>query len=215
MKKAKRIVRAEDPSTDTTTTTTEIMLSEPNDILRNNGIYYITGEIDVGSLLAIQQDILVKHLNPQWNNDIQLIINSTGGETAEAWALVDLLNFIRMDVRTIGLGCCASMGAILLASGTPGKRLIAPNTSVMIHGAFLAGFGGNTQQMATVMKDISQEFERHLQFWTTHSKYKTKGEIEKHFLDGFDKFMTAEEALGHGVVDLMVSTKPVAKKGKR
>lgn len=182
--------------------------------LRNKGIYYITGSIEEDSLLEIHQDILLKHLTSEWRDDIQLVINSPGGYVSEMWALVDLLDWIRLDVRTTGLGYCCSAGAILLAVGTPGKRIVAPNTSIMIHGAN-AYMEGNKQQLVAGMKDVNQEYQRMVNFWLAHSKYKSENEVKKRLLDGFDKYLTPEEALNHGIVDVIIGKPSELKKPPR
>ena len=88
----------------------EFVYTDAEDALRNAGIYYITGEIDTDSLLAIHQDILAKHIDPSWRNrEIQLVINSIGGEVSEGWMFLDLLDFVRMDVRTVGMGEICSL----------------------------------------------------------------------------------------------------------
>jgi ATP-dependent Clp protease protease subunit len=204
--------KGEGPSDDPSTSLEISIASEPSETLTKKGIYYLSGEIESGSFSTISQDILSKHLDPKWKDDIQLIINSPGGETSEAWALIDLLDWVRMDVRTIGMGMCCSMGAILLASGTPGKRTVTPNCSIMIHGASISWAAGNQQQIATVVKDMTNEFNRHIRFWINHSKYLSKEEIEKKFLSGFDNWFTAEEALKHGIVDHMIDTKMFKKR---
>ena len=172
--------------------------------LRQKGIYYITGDIEPGSLLEIHQDILLKHLDPKWSDDIQLIINSCGGETGEGWALVDLLDWVKMDISTTGLGMCASMGAVLLSCGTPGKRTVGKNTSIMVHGAYIGGVDGNYQQLIAATIDMKHEFDRAVNFWQEHSCYKTEEEIKKFFLNGFDHYWTPEEALAHGIIDTIV-----------
>lgn len=173
--------------------------------LKKKGIYYITGLIDTGDLVEIQQDVLLKHLDPKWTEDIQLIINSCGGEVAEGWALIDLLKYIKMDVRTVGLGECQSLGACLLAAGTLGKRVAAPNCSIMIHGCWTDGYiKGNKDEMVAQMKWVHQEHARDIRFWIEHSKYTTPKQIEKAFLNGKDQYLTPKEALRHKIIDGIV-----------
>jgi ATP-dependent Clp protease protease subunit len=186
-----------------------------NELLKHHGIYYITGEIEAGGLLEIQQDILIKHLDPNWKDDVQLIINSPGGESCEGWALVDLLDWVKMDVKTVGIGQVCSLGAILVACGTPGKRALTRNSSMMIHGASTYGVGGNVQQLATHMKDMEIEFEKSLRFWSEHSKYKTKEEVKSVFLNGLDVYLTPEDAVGHGVIDVIINQKIIPKPRKK
>jgi ATP-dependent Clp protease protease subunit len=177
--------------------------NNPEEKLKERGIYYITGEIEEGSLLEIQQDILLKHLDLEWKDDVQLIINSPGGEIYETWALLDLLAWIRMDVRTTGLGLCGSAGACLVACGTPGKRALAHNATMMIHGPYLE-MGGNVPQLAANMSAAYKEYERDLRFWVRHSKYHTTEDIKKHFLNGIDTYLSADEAKKHGVIDHII-----------
>lgn len=196
--------------------------SNASDKLQQQGIYYITGQIDTNSLLEIQQDILLKHMTPSWNQDIQLIINSVGGSIPEGNAFIDLLDWIRMDVRTVAMGWCASMGACLACCGTPGKRLVSPSASIMIHGAQW-GIWGTRHDIAVIAKEMEREHLREIAFWIKHSKYKTQEEIEKHFLHGtYDVFMSAQEALQHGIFDGIIGqeiNKPinteVTKKNKK
>ena len=113
----------------------EFVYTDSEDYLRNSGIYYITGEIDTDSLLGYHQDILAKEIDPKWRNkDIQLIINSIGGEVSEGWMLIDLIDYVRMDVRTVGMGEICSLGTMLVAAGTKGKRSCSANCSLMVHG---------------------------------------------------------------------------------
>jgi ATP-dependent Clp protease protease subunit len=175
--------------------------------LYDKGIYYLTGQVESNSLLEIHQDILLKHLDPTWNDDIQLIVNSVGGDTSEGWALIDLLDWVRMDIRTTGIGICASLGAMFLASGTPGKRVAARNLSLMVHGASIEGLGGNYPQLVCAKKDMELEYGRMLRFWVEHSKYMSEEEVKKLFLDGFDHWISPEEALAHNIIDFIIPKK--------
>jgi len=185
-----------------------------NEQLRSKGIYYITDFIgnDNESWLDIHQDILLKHLNPTWQDDIQLIINSPGGYVSTGWALIDLLNWIRMDIRTIALGCCASLGACLACCGTLGKRFAAPNVELMIHGARLGHAEGNLHEMITITEAMRKEQEKDIQFWLSKSKYKTREQIISNFLNGQDQYFTAKEALSHGIIDGIIGENKTNKK---
>src|SRR5579863_965062 len=96
------------------------------DLLKAGGVYYITGSIEEDSLKAIHQNVLLKHLaGPKlWKQDLTFVVNSTGGSIDETNGLLDLLANIRMDIRTVGLGTCASAGAMLVCAGTKGKRTV-------------------------------------------------------------------------------------------
>ena len=111
------------------------LATNPEEELRERGIYYIFEEITQALLKPIHQDILLKHCSPSWSDKrgITLIINSPGGELDPVWGLIDLLDFIRMPVTTLAMGSCASGATLLLASGTIKRRIIAANTTSMVH----------------------------------------------------------------------------------
>lgn len=186
----------------------------PGLALKNKGIYYITGGIFEDSLLEIHQDILLKHLDPTWNDDIQIIVNSVGGYSSEGWAFIDLLDWIKMDIRTVGLGDCSSLGAMILASGTPGKRQGSKNLSVMIHGAWIGDLSGNINQLVAQMKSVQDEHNRMIRFWIERSKYKNEEQIKKEFLTGVDQYFTAQEALSHGIIDNIIEPRKKIRKKK-
>lgn len=179
---------------------------DAQDELRKKGIYYITGDIESDSLLEIHQDILNKHVTTRWKKDVQLVINSLGGECAEGWMMIDLLDYVRMDVVTIGMGENCSLAAMLLAAGTPGKRFAARNMSLMIHG-FSTSLWGTKRDLDDYRRFVDQEHKREVDFWLRCSKLKTAEEVEKKFLDGRDHWISAEEALELGVIDELVSSK--------
>jgi len=187
-------------------------LSSSSEELKERGVYYVSGEIEEGSLREIQEDMLLKHLDPEWTDDVTIIVNSVGGSVPETWALIDLMDWVRFDVRTTGLGLCASAGACILAAGTQGKRIAAQNCSIMIHGMSDVLFG-NAQQIVAQQKYVKDEHEKDIQFWIKHSKYTNREEIEQYFLQGLDVYLTAKEALEHGVVDyIQISKKESARK---
>ena len=178
----------------------EFVYTDSEDSLRSAGIYYITGEIDTDSLLAYNQDMLAKHQDKRWRNkDIQLIINSIGGEVSEGWMLIDVMDYIRMNVKTIAMGEVCSLGTMLVAAGTPGKRVASANCSFMVHG-FSMSMSGSRQALIDTMGFVEREHEREIQFWTRVSNL-DRARVEKLFLDGRDHYFTPQEALEIGIVD--------------
>lgn len=179
------------------------LLDTPDDaILQQLGVYYIFGSIEEGSLKPIHQNVLLKHLSgpKSWKGDLVFIINSGGGSVDETNALLDLLSNIRMDVRTVGLGTCASAAACLLAAGTHGKRTIGATTKVMIH-CYSWGTYGKHHDLVAVRHIQNSFYDDEVKFWIKHSKYKTKKDVEKYLLKKEDVWLTAKEALKHGIVD--------------
>ncbi len=175
---------------------------EDEQILKSAGIYYIYGEIQQDGLKDLHQSILVKHfLGPKhFNQDIVLIINSPGGSVDASNALLDLLSNIRMDIRTVGVGTCASAAAMLLASGTKGKRVIGESTSVMIHPYSWYAIGKHQELVAH--RDIQNAtYKQEVDFWIKHSKFKTQKDVEKYLLRKEDTWLTPKQALKYGIVD--------------
>ena len=150
--------------------------------LRRRGIYYITGMIESGDLVDIQQDMLLKHLTGWNGGDIQIVINSCGGDSTEGWGLIDMMNWVRMDIRTLVLGEASSLGSMILASGTPGKRAAAPNATIMIHAPWITHMAGSKPELVAQMKDVVQEHERSEKLWLHCSKYTTAAQVRKHLL---------------------------------
>lgn len=192
----------------------EFVYTDSEDYLRNNGIYYITGEIDIDSLLGYHQDLVAKDMDPKWRNkDIQFIINSIGGEVSEGWMLIDMMDNIRMDVRTVGMGEVCSLGTMLVAAGTKGKRCCSANCSLMVHG-FSMSMSGSRQKLVDTMGFVEREHEREIKFWVERSNL-NRADVEKLFLDGRDHYFTPQEALELGIVDSVVDSFSPALEPKR
>ncbi len=175
---------------------------EEETFLKSAGIYYLYGEIERGGLKDLHQSIMMKHfLGPKhFNQDIVLVINSPGGDADETNGLLDLLSNIRMDIRTVGVGQCASAGAVLLAAGTKGKRIIGESTMVMIH-TYSWGAFGKHQELVAHRDAQNAYYKQEIDFWIKHSKFKTQKEVEKYLLRKEDTWLTAKQALKYGIVD--------------
>lgn len=167
--------------------------------LARMGIYRIQGYIKPGSLDYIQRDILLQHAKGR-QKEIQLVINSPGGDVDETWALIDLLSYTRQPIRTLGMGCCGSAAACILACGD--HRMVLENTAIMIHGATGSAYG-NYQQIKADIKGIRDDFNRDIIFWTRHSNL-NKAKIMRKLLNGRDNWFTATEALTLGVIDEII-----------
>jgi len=131
------------------------------------------------------------------SKDIDLYINSPGGHIDAGLAIYDTMQFIKSDVRTICVGMAASMGAVLLAAGAPGKRLILPNARVMLHQPH-GGAQGQAVDIEIQAKEILRMRETINNILSTH----TKQPLEKIAKDvDRDYWMTAQQAKDYGLVD--------------
>ena len=131
------------------------------------------------------------------NQDINLYINSPGGSVTAGLAIYDTIQTISCDVKTVCLGQCASMGAVLLAAGTPGKRFALPHSRIMIHQPW-----GGAQGTAADIEIQSKEIMRLRTILNTILSNHTGKELKKIERDtNRDFFMSAAEAVEYGLVD--------------
>ncbi len=136
--------------------------------------------------------------------DIHLYINSPGGVVTGGMAIYDTMNFLQCDIVTYCVGMAASMGTVLLAAGTKGKRFALPNSRVMIHQPS-GGAGGQTADIAIAAKEILR-WRRTLNETLARHTGKPADQIARD--SDRDYYMSAEEAKEYGIVDqVVVSTR--------
>ncbi|MEB9626894.1 MULTISPECIES: ATP-dependent Clp endopeptidase proteolytic subunit ClpP [Bacillus cereus group] len=135
--------------------------------------------------------------------DIFLYINSPGGSTTAGFAILDTMNLIKPDVQTLCMGFAASFGALLLLSGTKGKRFALPNSEIMIHQP-LGGAQGQATEIEITAKRIlklKHDINKMIAEKTGQPIERVAHDTER------DYFMTAEEAKAYGIVDDVVAKK--------
>jgi ATP-dependent Clp protease protease subunit len=148
--------------------------------------------------LVVAQLLFLESEDP--DREIHLYINSPGGSITDGMAIVDTINYIKCPVSTICVGLAASMGAVLLASGTKGKRYATPNAEILIHQPLIAGGGlsGQTTEIkihADHMVKTRDKLNRILSERTGQDLATIEKDTER------DNYMTAEEALKYGLID--------------
>lgn len=145
------------------------------------------------------------------NKDINLYINTPGGVITAGLAIYDTIQFVKCDVATYCVGQAASLGALLLASGTKGKRFALPNSRIMIHQPW-GGVQGSAEDISRQTKEILRLREKVNEILSLH----TGKPIEKIREDtDRDFFMNAQEAKEYGIVDeVIVPTKLKSKETK-
>ena len=132
--------------------------------------------------------------------DVHIYINSPGGSVSAGLAIYDTMQFISCEVATYCVGQCASMGAVLLAAGTSGKRNALPNSRILIHQP-LAGMEGSAEDIMIHAKEFSKLKERLNRILIKHTGHPLE-KIEKD--TDRDRFMSAEEALDYGLIDHVI-----------
>jgi len=159
--------------------------------------------------LVIAQLIHLESEDP--DKDISIYINSPGGSVYAGLAIYDTMQFIKPDVQTTCVGIAMSMGAVLLAGGTKGKRAALPNSKILIH-QVSSGFQGQASDIEIQAREIINIKRRLEEILSAHSRQK----MEKVAKDmERDYFMTSEEALEYGLIDRVLehrSSTPVPQK---
>ena len=159
-------------------------------------IVFLDGEIDDARAdLVVAQLLFLESEDPK--KDINLYINSPGGSVTAGLAIYDTMQLVRPEVSTICMGQAASMAALLLASGAPGKRMALPSSRVMIHQPW-GGVQGQSSDIAIHAKEILRLKKLSIEYLVKHtgqSEEKIAADIERDF------FMTASDAVAYGIVD--------------
>ena len=148
--------------------------------------------------LVVAQLLHLAYEDPK--KDIKLYINSPGGSVYDGLAIIDTMNYIEPDVQTIGIGLQASMGAMLLSSGTKGKRFALPNARIMIHQPSSGTEGKITDQEIALKEGIY--LKKVLIEMMAKNTGKTAAQIEKDM--DRDNWMSAEEAKKYGLIDEVI-----------
>lgn len=164
--------------------------------LLEDRIIFITGEItDETANIVVAQLIYLEAKNP--DKDICLYINSPGGSVSAGLAILDTMRYIKCDVSTICVGIAASMGALLLSSGTKGKRYVLPNSEVMIHQP-LGGVQGQATEISIVAEHILK-LKNKLNGILSDNSGQPLDVIAKD--TERDNWMSAKDAVSYGLVD--------------
>ena len=164
--------------------------------LLNDRIIFLSDEVnDTTASLVIAQMLYLESVDP--DKDISFYINSPGGSVTAGMAIYDTMHYIKPEVSTICVGMAASMAAVLLASGTPGKRFCLPNSEVMIHQP-LGGAQGQASDIAihaTHILETKKKLNKLLSEKTNQPLERIEKDTDR------DNFMSAKQALEYGLID--------------
>jgi len=158
---------------------------------------------DVASLI-IAQMLFLEAENPE--KDISIYINSPGGSVSAGLAIYDTMQYIKPDVATYCVGQAASMAAVLMASGTKGKRTLLPNSRILIHQPLISGLQGQQTDIEIHAKDMlmmRDRLDEILAYHTGRSKEDIHRDTER------DRILAAKEAVEYGLADrVMMRRRP-------
>ncbi len=172
--------------------------------LLKDRIIFIGSEIDPYNQVSnavIAQLLFLQMQDPQ--KDINVYINSPGGSVSSGLAIYDTMQFVTCDTNTYCIGMCASMGAVLPAAGTPGKRFALPNSDIMIH-QVSGGASGTASDVERTVEHMYSLKKRLNKILAKHTG-KTEKQVEKDA--DRDHWMGAAEAAEYGLVDKVLENK--------
>ncbi len=169
-------------------------------LLKDNIIFIGTAIDDSMANLVTAQLLFLEAEDPE--KDVSLYINSPGGVVTAGMAIYDTIQFIRPDVATICIGQAASVAALLLASGTPGKRFALPNSRLLIHQPTMGGLSGqatdidiHAREILRIRASLNEIMAKH----TGQPIEKIERDMERDF------WMSAQQAREYGIIDEIIS----------
>lgn len=168
-------------------------------LLKDSIIFIGTPIDDNLSNLVVAQLLFLEAEDPE--KEISIYINSPGGSVTAGLAIYDTIQFIRPDVTTYCIGQAASMAAVLLAAGTPGKRFALPNSRIIIHQPS-GGFSGQATDINIQAKEILRTRERLNAILSNHTGQpisRIEQDVERDFI------MTATAAMEYGIIDQVIA----------
>ncbi|MFE9423360.1 ATP-dependent Clp protease proteolytic subunit [Kitasatospora sp. NPDC006697] len=166
-------------------------------------IIFLGSQVDDVSANDIMAQLLcLESMDP--DREIQMYINSPGGSFTALTAIYDTMQYVKPDIQTVCMGQAASAAAVLLAAGTPGKRMALPNARILIHQPYTETGRGQVSDLEIQAKEIFRMREQLEEMLSKHSNRpieQVREDIER------DKILTAEEALEYGLIDQIISTR--------
>lgn len=169
-------------------------------LLKDRIIFVGTGIDDSVANIVIAQLLFLQTEDPE--KDVHLYINSPGGIVSSGLAIYDTMQYVKPDIATYCIGQAASMGALLLAAGTKGKRFALPHSRIMLHQP-MGGFHGQATDVEIHAREIlrmKETLNKILAFHTGQHLEKIQADTDRDF------FMSGDEARDYGIVDEVIST---------
>src|SRR6478735_4846298 len=183
--------------------------SNPYNKLFEERIIFLGVQIDDASANDVMAQLLcLESADP--DREISMYINSPGGSFTSLMAIYDTMQFIRPDIQTVCLGQAASAAAVLLAAGTPGRRLAVQNARILIHQPAVEGIYGQVSDLEIQAAEISRMrklLETTLAKHSGRTPEQVRLDIER------DKILTAVEAKEYGIIDEIIQSRKLAPVG--
>lgn len=178
----------------------------PGQVLYESGIYYFADTFTYETTKPVVAWIIEKNLLPDSERpkELTLIINSPGGSVHAAFGLIDVMKGSALPIKTVGLGMIASCGVLTFMSGQKGKRVLTRNTSILSH-QYSWGSVGKEHELFARVKEFELSSDRMLKHYKKCTGMSEK-KIREILLPAEDVWLSAEEAVKHGIADAIVDT---------
>ena len=179
---------------------------EPSRLLQEAGMYVFMGEITDDAIRPIIEWILVEnHVVRKKKKELLLMICSEGGAMESAFALIDVMRASSIPIKTVGLGSVASSALLIFLAGTPGRRMLTPNTSILSH-QYSWGSDGKHHELFAMTKEFGLAQQRMMNHYRVTTGLDEEM-IKQRLLPASDVYLSAEEALALGICDFISDLK--------
>jgi len=179
-----------------------IEYATPGEALVDHGIYVLMDDIDADSVKPVIEWILHEnHVRKKKYKELLLMICSDGGQLEDAFALIDVMRSSKIPIKTVGLGSIASSGLLIFLTGTRGRRVLTPNTSILSH-QFSWGSSGKVHELFATVKEFQLVEKRMIEHYRVTTGLDDEV-IKKVLLPPQDVYLSADEALEYGICDVV------------
>jgi ATP-dependent Clp protease protease subunit len=179
---------------------------EPSQLLQESGMYVFMDEVNAETIKPVVEWILfANHVAKRKKKELLLMICSDGGSVEHAFALIDVMRSSSIPIKTVGLGTIASSGLLIFLSGSRGRRILTPNTSILSH-QYSAYSEGKHHELFSITKEFNLVNERMVE----HYKETTgldEATVKSQLLPSSDVWLSAEEAMSMGICDYISDLK--------
>jgi len=173
---------------------------DPAQALQDNGMMVLMGEIENESVQPVIEWILHEnHVRKKKHKELLLMICSEGGDLSSAFALIDVMQSSAIPIKTVGLGQVGSAGLCVFIAGTPGRRILTPNTSILSH-QFSWESSGKVHELFATVREFELTQQRMVELYKSCTELDV-ATIQKVLLPPQDVYLSAEEAKNYNICD--------------
>lgn len=169
--------------------------------LSSIGAYMFFEEVDSDSIKPLCEFIIKSNFVFDHDVPLTLFLNSPGGSAYDGWSAIDMMEASRLKICTVGIGLIASMAAVMFTAGTPGMRIMTPNSYMMTH-QFSDGMEGKFHELVAHREHHDDLHDKFVKHFVNRSKMSVK-QVKDILLGKTDKMLTPKECLKYGLCDVI------------